>query len=182
MSATTHSDHSQGGAFDNWRYIRRRPSARREAAERRGALEAMRRSLRSPPARRLPPKSAGSWRGSPHQEAQGMQAARRKRATVCIVQLSLKLRLRRPKPQAEAKSYAAGPFKKVRWALVVRVRRDHRAPREASAPLVRSRRAAGWTGPCRRSCRPCKARARPGARRAQENDGRAGATAARVPE
>ncbi len=58
-------------------YLRRRLHAAREAAERRAALQAMRRSLRSGPARRLPAMSAGSWRRSPHQEDYQMQAARR---------------------------------------------------------------------------------------------------------
>jgi hypothetical protein len=53
----------------------RRPTAARGAAERRGALTAAAPSLRLCPARRLPPLSAGAWRGRPHQGSHRVQAA-----------------------------------------------------------------------------------------------------------
>lgn len=55
----------------------RRPPTKHGAAERRAVLHSKAPSLRSGPARRLPPLSSGSWRRSPHREARRMQAARR---------------------------------------------------------------------------------------------------------
>ena len=136
----------------------RRPTAGREAAERRGALTAAAPSLRSPPARRLPAKGAGSWRRSPHRE-DGECKRRDDRGDRMDHPIIGKLRLRRAhRPQPQPSAMPPAPSKKSAGLRGARPAR-RRAPRRPALLCPEpARTAAAWRARCSPSWPACTAR------------------------
>jgi hypothetical protein len=131
----------------------RRPTAGRDAAERRVARDAMRRACGRPRPRCLPDTECGLLAREPAQGRPANASGVTTGATVWITRLSVSSRLQEPKGRSGSQGLCRRPLQRSPLGCVARVRHRRRAPRRPAhlcpepartAADGRARRSSSW--------------------------------------